>query len=171
MGDTVMLAGLNKNIPFLSYLLESGADPGRDPLHYDWRHHTGSLRLELAVLRSQRDVIRLLIQHGVRLHPTLALQWAAGLGKLDVLALLVESGADVDAVLDEEMRGYCGERSFGTALHAGVERGQLEVVRFLLECGADMEVLDGERWSAVRRAEEVGDEGVIGLFRQHLSIH
>lgn len=166
MGDSVMLAVLNNDLPFLSYLLENGADPGRDPGNYDWRHHTGSLPLELAVLRSQKDVIRLLLHHGAMLHPMQALHWAAGLGKLDVVELLVESGANVDALLDAEMGDYYGERSFGTALHGAVRGGQVEVVRFLLGRGADVRVLDSEGRSAVGRGCEAGDEGIIGLVDQ-----
>ena len=166
VGDSVMVSVLSKDLAFLTFLLENGADPGRDPRHYDWRHHTRSLPVELAVLRSQKDVIQTLLDHGARLHPTEALQWAAGSGKLEILELLLKNGANINAMLDEDLRDNYMSETFGSALHNAVENKQVETVKFLLDRGANAALLDSEGRSALVMAEILGDGSMISLLRQ-----
>lgn len=69
-----------------------------------------------------------------------ALYIAARNGHDDVVALLLEKGADVDA------RGFFG----GTGLHWAAINGHASTVAFLLEKGADPTLKD-ERWSTTPR--------------------
>jgi ankyrin repeat protein len=52
---------------------------------------------------------------------------AAGEGHLEIVKLLLEHGADVNA-----------KTAYETALHLAAEKGHLEIVKFLLEHGADV---------------------------------
>jgi len=94
-------------------------------------------------------------------------QWAAEFGNLEILELLLESGADVDAILDEELRLYYACETFGTALHGAVEHQQPETVRFLLNHGADAALLDSEGKSPLARACELGNAEIIAQLREH----
>ncbi|SFA98758.1 Ankyrin repeat-containing protein [Collimonas sp. OK607] len=55
-----------------------------------------------------------------------------------------------------------------TALHAAVEADteDEEMVRFLLQRGADPAAVDGERYSAIERAEALKRDGLVKLMRQ-----
>jgi ankyrin repeat protein len=65
------------------------------------------------------------------------LHYAARDGRLDMVKLLVQKGADVNAQMDmDQMMG--GE----TVLHYAVCSGSVEVVKFLVEAGARVEVKD-----------------------------
>ncbi|MCJ1354396.1 MAG: hypothetical protein MMC33_004384 [Icmadophila ericetorum] len=106
-GDALILAIFAYDLPFITFLLKNGADPGWNPVKYDWRYWDRSVPLEVAVLRSQTETIRPILWYGACIHPTEALQWAARDDKLDVLELLLESGADIGAIVDDkEVRLY-----------------------------------------------------------------
>lgn len=58
--------------------------------------------------------------------------WAAGLGNLKLVKLLLSRGAEIN---DVDTQGY-------TAVHRAVSEGHSNVVRFLLEHGADPNIKD-----------------------------
>ena len=71
-----------------------------------------------------------------------ALQGAAMFGRADMVKLLLEAGADVEA------RDEFGD----TALHEAAKRGHAAVVKLLLEAGADMEARDESGDTALHEA-------------------
>jgi ankyrin repeat protein len=78
-----------------------------------------------------------------------AFHWAAFGGKTEVVQLLLDGGADIQA---ENNRGY-------TALHYASERGIVDVVQLLLDRGADMQAenKEGETPLDLARTDAVSD--------------
>ena len=71
--------------------------------------------------------IALFLQHGMT-----ALLWAADMGHLQVLELLLHSGADMTLVDDNGL----------TALLWAADRGHVECVKALLDAGIDVNIVD-----------------------------
>lgn len=109
--------------------LRAGQDPDT-PLP-----HSRTL-LNAAAERGLIEVARVLIAHGVCLNDAMhpALVTAAEGGHLEIVRLLLDSGAEVD----RESKAREGER----ALMVAAFEGYIEVVRLLLERGADPEKTD-----------------------------
>lgn len=70
---------------------------------------------------------------------------AANAGKVEIMKLLVESGADLDASISVAVVGVHGEMllpSGSTALHTAVYGNRVEALRFLIEAGANPNAAD-----------------------------
>ena len=129
----------NRNINLARYLINAGADVNApipdDPDDEDWRECTfypcpGS-PLELAVHGKQRELVELLLEHGAQVQERLgagALHDAISSGDLDGVGLLVDAGADVNALVD----GF-------TALRLALHHDHSEVVAFLVNRGANID--------------------------------
>ncbi|EED22542.1 Pfs, NACHT and Ankyrin domain protein, partial [Talaromyces stipitatus ATCC 10500] len=85
---------------------------------------------------------------------TTALQWACEQGRLEIVQLLLEKGADVNA----KGGGY------GNALQAAAERGHLKIVQLLLEKGADVNAQGGGYGNALQDAAEGGHLDIVQLL-------
>lgn len=178
LGDVVCVALKAGNIDLLRYVLSIGADPGRSfssvRLSYIF------LPVEFASYNSlcePESELQVLIDHGALVKGTCALQLAAQFGKLDAVRILLQAGAEVDAlpktsIKPEDLTGT--EQVVGsdfhyiedTALHLAASGGMLEVVKLLLEHGADPEVLDAKGCTALMRAEKVGHTAVTELLER-----
>ncbi|OQO04764.1 hypothetical protein B0A48_09688 [Cryoendolithus antarcticus] len=122
----------------VQYLLERGARPDVNIEFYG-----GMNTLAVAALRSDTEMIDLLVRHGAVVKSSGAIVVAAREGKLSMVSSLLEAGADVD----ELGVRYTDERSvtsMGTPLHKSVKRGHLGIVAALLDAGADINVRDGQ---------------------------
>ena len=84
-----------------------------------------------------------------------ALRVASHEGYKDVVQVLLDNGADVDAV---------GEGCQSTALQIASEKGYGNVVKILLDKGADVNALDASTGSALQLASENGHESVVKLL-------
>ncbi|KAJ7833691.1 ankyrin repeat-containing domain protein [Mycena olivaceomarginata] len=85
------------------------------------------------------------------------LYWAAKLGFLPIIPLLLQRGADVNAQSGK----------YGTALQAASLRSHLEPARLLLEHGADVNAQGGQYWSALRAASAEGHLELARLLLEH----
>ncbi|XP_049645442.1 KN motif and ankyrin repeat domain-containing protein 3 [Suncus etruscus] len=91
-----------------------------------------------------------------------ALMLAISHGRQDMVAALLESGADVNA---QDLDG-------ATALMCASEYGRLDTVRLLLaQPGCDATLLDNEGTSALAIALEAEQDEVAALLHEHLSSH
>ncbi len=80
------------------------------------------------------------------LRETAAFMKAAGKGQLDVVKLLLDRGADVNA---RDSRGY-------TPLLSASEMGHLDIVKQLLEGGADVNARDSHGYTPLLLASQMG---------------
>ena len=85
-----------------------------------------------------------------------ALHFAAFFGKAEVARILVEAGADVHAVADNEMRVQ--------PLHSAAAGRHLEVCRLLLAAGADVNARQAAGYMPLHEAAQNGDPELVELF-------
>lgn len=86
---------------------------------------------------------------------------AAWNGSTEVLALMLDNGADIE-------QEYCCCMTCQTALDAAVEAKRIESVRLLLARGANANHKDSAdpSWTTMRRAEQGGNQEIISLLHQ-----
>jgi uncharacterized protein len=87
------------------------------------------------------------------------LHLAAFFAQPEIAALLLERGADPNAVARNPMRV--------TPLHSAAASRQLEIARLLLEAGADPNARQQGDYTALRAAEEHGDTELAELLLRH----
>ncbi|HVQ12604.1 MAG TPA: ankyrin repeat domain-containing protein [Vicinamibacterales bacterium] len=119
----------NGSAPLVDLLLKSGAKPNT-------RIATGETPLMTCAGSGSVEAVRLLIARGADVNakePTQnqsALMWAAAERHADVVGLLVEAGADLQA---HTKKGF-------TALHFAAREGDLETTRALLTAGVNVNI-------------------------------
>ena len=79
-------------------------------------------------------------------------------GHTETAEVLLAHGADINA--NEGGR---------TALLMAVRGGHVELVKLLLRKGGRVTIGDGDRSSVLGRAQEIGDENLIGLLKQAIA--
>jgi hypothetical protein len=89
---------------------------------------------------------------------TTPLIWAANYNHVEVMRLLLDRGADLEA----------GDVDGDTALFSGAARGHKEIVDILLSRGADVRTRDINRVTPLQEASSEGHLGVVRLLVQHL---
>lgn len=85
-----------------------------------------------------------------------ALHFAAFFGKTEVARILLEAGAGVDAVAENEMRVQ--------PLHSAAANRNLEVCRLLLAAGADVNARQAGGFTPLHAAAQNGDPEMVELF-------
>jgi len=78
---------------------------------------------------------------------------AAFFGHVDVARVLLDAGADADAVAENWMGG--------TALHSAVAAGASDVCELLIDRGADVNARQHGGWTPLQGAAEHGDEDLV----------
>lgn len=143
----IVWAARNLDYDQIKLLLENGADVNSASGH--WRSdvpvafcmkHDGSFDFELGMT---------------------ALIWAARNGKRDIIELLLDYGADIEA------RSSSGQ----TALLAGSEAGHEGAVRFLIERGANPSAKDNFGQNALFKAAANGYVDTMRLLLSHEDFH
>jgi len=86
-----------------------------------------------------------------------ALTWAAYKGDSNMVALLLDRGADIDA------KGFHGK----TALCCAAQEGRIEVVTLLLNRGADTRIRDKSGCAALDLARKLNHDATATLIEQH----
>lgn len=85
---------------------------------------------------------------------------ASKFGKADVVAALIEAGADVHRLYNDISTAY----AYGTPLHVAAQNGRAEVVRVLLNAGADPNTFDHSIGTPIHFARSRGHEEVAALL-------
>ncbi|MGC8669454.1 MAG: ankyrin repeat domain-containing protein [Chthonomonadales bacterium] len=121
--------------------------------------------MQLAAYKGQVAVVKLLLKAGVRADAGRTgvssdwtpLHWAALGRHPDVVRLLIENGADLNAL-------GAGQK---TALHQAVEQNDLATARILLESGADVNAVDDRGFTPLHIALERGSGPLADLIRSY----
>lgn len=131
----IICASVFRDLATSRALLEAGANPNA------YSHSSGGSPLEKAGQHRKYELAALLIQHKARVgyvrHEPFGSHLAAAAfgGSIEIVRLLVEHGADVNAPLEYG--------NFGSALAAGGHgTGSVQMVKYLIEeAGADPNIL------------------------------
>jgi ankyrin repeat protein len=84
------------------------------------------------------------------------LHWASEMGYADVAQILLEYGADINAVSDN-----------GSPLYLASSNGRLEIVRLLLERGAEVNIREPSSQTLFQVATERGHTEITKLLLEH----
>ena len=147
LASRVRLAALNNDVPLMHELVVKGAD-------------VDAPQRELA--KSVGDSAHTLGRYD-KLAPR-SLYFAASHGHLDACRMLLESGAQVDAVCRGEELETLGSFVAYTPLKVAAEHGFLDVVNLLLQHGADATFTDESRWSILHWAACNNHAHVVGAL-------
>lgn len=141
-------------LPFIAFLLESGADPNKD---------TGLLPSHLALAAKRypsTDVLALLLQHGADVAHTAVLHAATHAGNVETVRFLLTHGArpstDVSAATLPAL-----------PLHRAAQTGNEEIAEMLIQHGADVDAVDADGMKAIDVARESGDGEMVSLLAKH----
>jgi uncharacterized protein len=133
-----------------------------DPDLSELRSGDGFTALHLAAFFGQDDAVRLLLARGADPDARgtgwmtgTPLNAAASARHATVVALLLEAGADRDAV----------QRGGWTPLHSAAHNGDARTVELLLAHGADPAAMDDDSRSVADMARENGDPATIGAIQ------
>ena len=172
--DQIMVMALNAthDTDLIRLLLDSGLSPN----HYDpsssknrrgMQHHTNNIinYLELAIKRGHLDTARVLLQRGVdvnrdvvsdRSNITRSLYLAAGASDTELVNMLIDAGAEVDAK---------NTKHGNTALFAAVPN--LDNVIALINAGANINTKNKRNETPLHRAYQKGTPEVVEYLLKH----
>jgi ankyrin repeat protein len=146
----------------VEYLISHGANPNANV------GLANSRALEHATPYAPMSIIRILCDAGAKLKGRRALSNAAANGRTDVVAYLLEGGAVIDEVPEnDDISDNARELGVKNALCEAAYIGQSEVVKMLLERGANVDVKDTKGKSALKLAEEGGHEACVRILKEH----
>lgn len=152
--DKVLTSSVGKGQSCVAFLLDQGA-----------RVQPTTLSTAAFNPPSGADVptMALLLSRGGQQKNSGALQLAAGRGRLDMVKLLLDAGADIDEIATNAP----GDRMDGwpaTALHEAIAGSRVEVVRYLLAHGARPDVHNRNGQTAVDLARSHGKSQILELL-------
>lgn len=162
-GDALVLCVGADQVPLVKWLLEHGADPNAN---------RSGIRttLDVAALHGSTEVARLLLQHNAQVKNMNSLKLAATHGRRDMILCLLEGGADINEIPDNEgMVDAEREAGLGTALHEAAKHGQAGSVSLLLERGADPNLKDSLGRTALECARLQGHDEVVDILGNAMS--
>lgn len=162
-GCAVYAACRQKDMELLQYLLENGADPGREP---DTKYLAYYIHppLDAAVWNDDEEALRMLVKYGATLKGREALKDAALFGRIKAARCLLGMGFPVNYIceVDDPELDRCQHCT--APLHAAASNGHTDLVRLLLANGADPQLLDPDGKTACDVAREKGFPDILKLL-------
>lgn len=147
----LMVAVGSEDIEMAQHLLEIGVDVNE-------QLPRGGGALHVATSSRNLEAMRLLFEYGADVDgsgkSSAPIIFAAALHHENVVKLLLEAGADVNAI---------NQKNGMTALHRAVESGPV-MVKLLLAAGANVNVLNRDAQTPLSIAEQAGDPETISLL-------
>ena len=159
-GDILSNVARRNDLDWAKLCLNRGADPNQNLVD----EHK-SILAAVAELASV-EMAALLIQHGARVNGSGAIVMAAEEGKLNMVKLLLDNGADINEIGIEHPTDPRFKEDVGTALHRAVEWEHDEVVKFLLDHGADVNLKDPMGRTPLALANVKRNSGIVGLLEE-----
>lgn len=141
-GDLVQHAVLYRHIASLETLLIAGADP-------QYPYHGYLPAIAVAAGAGQQDYVALLMRHGVKLRNSMAIHNAAAGSTVDMVAWLLDSGADINEYPVESDVTWMCKDEWGSPLHWAAQAKNWDVIEFLLAKGADTNIKDEKKRSVL----------------------
>jgi len=136
----IFTATYHGHLEAVEELLKGGADPdihGKGP--------DEMVALEVACMRSQPEIAKLLIEYGADIHGhggRSTLRMATLYTKPEIVKMLIDHGADVTEQ----------DKSGDTLLHEAVNMNNKEMIKLFLEEGVDPDILNNEGFTALHKA-------------------
>ena len=155
-GTTLTRAVIMDDVALVDILLKNGADPSESVVRS---------ALATAAIFSSTGVVENLLAHGVQIKQSGALEYAACDGRLEMIAYLLDHGADINEISNgDSYTPFQREDGLGTALHIAARKGKKEAVELLLESGADPTLKDTKGKTAFQVACEAGHSEIAQLL-------
>ncbi|KAL9130677.1 MAG: hypothetical protein Q9217_001204 [Psora testacea] len=159
-GDILSNVATSNDMEWTKLCLSRGANPNKNLVE----EHKSVLAavaegasVEMAVL---------LIEHGAQVKGSGAIVMAAEEGKLDMVKLLLNKGADIDEIGIEHPTDPRFKEDMGGALHRAVEGGHERVVKFLIENGADVNLKDVMGRTPLALAQGKKNAAIVELLKE-----
>ncbi|WP_143321424.1 ankyrin repeat domain-containing protein [Clostridium sp. HBUAS56010] len=185
-GDAFDGAIRNGDIKTVEYLLEK--------YHVDI-NYLEAIGFRFAIEKNDMEMAKCLIAHGVEINPkdpeqSTPLVTAIDWGGLEMVELLVESGADIEqpvrnrkmtpamiaSTKSNRILKYLVEKGVDinkqsargdTCLSRAVESGKRENVEYLLSIGADTTIKSKDGKTAYQKAKESPDKEIVNIFKKY----
>ncbi|KAF2468325.1 ankyrin [Lindgomyces ingoldianus] len=155
-----------KYLGLVRHLMGIGYNPNANLLtHPD----TPGYLLYVACWQACREIVECLLEHGAVITGSEATRVAANRGRIDILEVLLQYGANLNECFTQE--GINGPP--GTALHAAVASRQVATVEWLLQHGADASLRNIEGKTAGDLLPTDSDEAlkdILRIYGCHVSI-
>ncbi len=158
-GNILTCAVEENNLDWVRFCLENYADPALVP------NDLGHPILATAASYASIEISELLIAWGAVIKGSSALTIASHSGKLNLVKLLLENGADVNEMgvtsTDDEPVDLKG-----TALHF-VKKGRKDILQILLDHGPEVNLKDRMGKTAMSRMYKRGDKALVSIMMKH----
>ncbi|KAJ6541617.1 ankyrin repeat-containing domain protein [Mycena capillaripes] len=145
-GTPLQMAVWCSHMELAQWILDHGADVNDHALFFGWT------TLATACRDSSLAMVELLLDNGATISDSGAMYGAAGNGRVDVLALLLDRGADINETPTNSW--IRREPRISTPLHAALQNQHRTVVKFLLDRGADTSIKNVDGKSVLQAAQE-----------------
>lgn len=159
-GDILSEVAKRDNFEWTKLCLSRGANPNENLVD----EHT-SLLAAVAELASV-EMAALLIEHGAHVKGSGAIVMAAEEGKLDMVKLLLDKGADINEIGIEHPTDPRYKEDMGSALHRAVVGEHEEVVKFLMDNGADVNLKDVMGRTPLALAQGKNNTAIVALLKE-----
>ncbi|MBC3874335.1 ankyrin repeat domain-containing protein [Undibacterium flavidum] len=152
-GETLLMISVRENSQrVFEYLLQ------HPKIQLDQRAKNGDTAIMLAAYLEQKDTVQRLIDAGAQVNQQgwTALHYAAVVGNLDIVELLIAHYAYIDAETPNKT----------TPIMLAARRGEMSMVRFLIAEGADISLKNMLGWTAYDFAVESERREIAAMLKE-----